>query len=51
VVLTPRRWRQVGDDASHHTGDGDNKPVTGESTEETVKTIAQETPGVPVYLW
>jgi hypothetical protein len=27
------------------------KPVTGESTEETVKTIAQETPGVPVNLW
>jgi hypothetical protein len=22
VVLTPRRWRQVGEDASHHTGDG-----------------------------
>jgi hypothetical protein len=22
VVLTPRRWRQVGDDASHHAGDG-----------------------------
>ena len=31
--------------------DGDNKPVTGESTKETVKTIAQETPGVPVNLW
>jgi hypothetical protein len=27
------------------------KPVTGESTKETVKTIAQETPGVPVNLW
>jgi hypothetical protein len=22
VVLTPRRWRQVGDDASHHADDG-----------------------------
>ena len=33
------------------TDDGGNKPVTGESTEETVKTIAQETPGVPVNLW
>ena len=32
-------------------GDGDNKPVTGESTKETVKTIAQETPGVSVNLW
>jgi hypothetical protein len=25
VVLTPRRRRQVGDDASHHTNDGDKK--------------------------
>jgi hypothetical protein len=25
VVLMPRCWRQVRDDASHHTGDGDNK--------------------------
>jgi hypothetical protein len=32
VVLAPRCWRQVGDDASHHTGDGGNKPVTGKST-------------------
>jgi hypothetical protein len=27
------------------------KPVTGESTKETVKTIAQEMPGVPANLW
>ena len=27
------------------------KPVTGESTKETVKTIAQGRPGVPVNLW
>jgi hypothetical protein len=27
------------------------KPVTGESTKEPVKTIAQEMPGVPVNLW
>jgi hypothetical protein len=40
VVLTPRRWRQIRDDASHHADDGDNKPVTEESTKETVKTIA-----------
>jgi hypothetical protein len=26
-------------------------PVTEESAKETVKTIAQETPGVPVNLW
>ena len=25
VVLTPRRWRQVRDDASHHTDDGGKK--------------------------
>jgi hypothetical protein len=25
VVLTPRRWRQVGDDAPHPADDGDNK--------------------------
>jgi hypothetical protein len=46
VVLTPRRWRQIRDDASHHAGDGDNKPVTGESTKETVKTIARGMPDV-----
>jgi hypothetical protein len=28
-----------------------NKPVAGESTKETVKTIAQGRPGVPVNLW
>jgi hypothetical protein len=26
-------------------------PVTGESAKETVKTIVQEMPGVPVNLW
>ena len=30
---------------SSRAGDGGNKPVTGKSTKETVKTIAQETPG------
>jgi hypothetical protein len=25
VVLTPRRWRQVGDDASHHADEGGKK--------------------------
>jgi hypothetical protein len=39
VVLTPRRWRQVRAE-SFSAGDGDNKPVTEESTKETVKTIA-----------
>jgi hypothetical protein len=32
----------------HHAGDGDNKPVTRKSAKETVKTTAQETPGVSV---
>src|SRR6185437_3944047 len=32
-------------------GDGGNKPVTEESPKETVKTIAQGRPGVPVNLW
>ena len=49
MVLTPRCWRQVA--LKFQRGDGDNKPVTGESAKETVKTIAQETPGVPVNLW
>jgi hypothetical protein len=31
--------------------DGDNKPVTGKSTKETVKTIAQGMPDDPVNLW
>ena len=39
MVLTPRRWRQVGGSVS--AGDGGNKArLTGESTKETVKTIA-----------
>jgi hypothetical protein len=41
VVLTPRRWRQVGDDASHRGRRWWQKsPVTRESAKETVKTIA-----------
>jgi hypothetical protein len=39
VVLTPRRWCQVG--GGNSAGDGVNKPITGESTKETVKTIAR----------
>jgi hypothetical protein len=42
VVPTPRRWRQVS--RNFPRGDGDNKPVTEESTKETVKTIAQGRP-------
>jgi hypothetical protein len=39
VVLTPRRWCQVG--GGNSACDGVNKPITGESTKETVKTIAR----------
>ncbi len=42
VVLTPRRWRQVG--GGNFASDGVNKPITGESAKETVKTIAQGMP-------
>jgi hypothetical protein len=49
VVLIPRRWGQVSQD---DCGRGWQKsPVTRESAKETVQTIAQETPDVPVYLW
>jgi hypothetical protein len=52
VVLTPRRWRQLGDDASAlRWGWWQESPVTKESAKETVKTIAQGRPdcfGVPV---
>jgi hypothetical protein len=42
VVLTPRRWRQVGDDASASRWRWwQESPVTKESAKETVKTIAQ----------
>jgi hypothetical protein len=34
------------DNASHCAGTVTNKPVTGESTKETVKTIARGMPGV-----
>jgi hypothetical protein len=39
VVLTPRCRRQV---CVHHAGDGDNKPITGEITKETVKPLRRE---------
>ena len=44
MVLTPRRWRQVG--GKYPAGDGDKKPITGESTKEAVKTIARGKPDV-----
>jgi hypothetical protein len=35
----PRRWHQLGDDASHHAGDGGKKARSPGSTKEAVKTI------------
>src|ERR1700722_8557439 len=38
VVLTPRRWRQVGDDASHHADDGGKKARSpGRAREKLLK--------------
>ena len=44
VVLTPRRWRQVGE--RNFTGDGGKNARSPGSAKEIVKTIAQEMPGV-----
>jgi hypothetical protein len=40
VVLTPRRWRQVFAGSVPRKRRWQESPVTGESTKETVKTIA-----------
>jgi hypothetical protein len=44
VVLTPRRWRQVGGMIRWRRWQ--ESPVTGESAKQAVKTIAQGRPGV-----
>src|ERR1700693_6548411 len=44
VVLTPRRWRQVGGVIRWRRWQP--SPVTGESAKETVKTIARGMPDV-----
>ena len=41
VVLAPRRWRQVGDDASHHADDGGKKARSPRRPRISRKTIAQ----------
>src|SRR5450755_1116068 len=46
VVLTPRRWRQVLKKQASWGRRWQTSPVTGESTKETVKTIARGMPGV-----
>jgi hypothetical protein len=52
VVLSPRRWRQIREDTFRVSRMTVTKsPVTGESTKETVKTIAQGMPDVSAYLW
>jgi hypothetical protein len=45
VVLTPRRWCQVLEKQASQGRRWQTSPVTGESTKETVKTIAQGRPG------
>ena len=45
VVLTPRRWRQVGGAIRRRRWQ--TSPVTGESAKETVNTIAQGNAGLP----
>jgi hypothetical protein len=45
VVLTPRRWRQVGGAIRRRRWQ--TSPVTGESSKETVNTIAQGNAGLP----
>jgi hypothetical protein len=46
VVLTPRRWRQVLEKQASWGRWWQTGPVTRESAEETVKTIARGMPGV-----
>jgi len=52
VVLAPRRWRQARKDAVASCGRrGQESPVPGESTKDTVKTIAQGRPDDWLNLW
>src|SRR6516225_5076001 len=53
MVLAPRRWRQLGDDASHHADDGGKKARSPGRLRISRKTIAQGRPvdpPVPVVL-
>jgi hypothetical protein len=48
VVLTPRRWRQVGDDASHHADDGGKKARSpGRARRKPLKPLRAGMPGDP----
>src|SRR5262249_61192881 len=53
MVLAPRRWRQVGDDASYHGDDGGKRARSPGRLRISRKTIAQGRPvdpPVPVVL-
>jgi hypothetical protein len=42
----PRRWHQLGDDASHHAGDGGKKARSpGRARKKPLKPFAQGVPG------
>jgi hypothetical protein len=47
MVLAPRRWRQVGDDASHHADDGGKRARSPGRLRISRKTIAQGMPAAP----
>ncbi|SDT34405.1 hypothetical protein SAMN05444158_5518 [Bradyrhizobium canariense] len=48
----PRRWHQIGDDASHHTDDGDNKARSpGRARNKPLKPLRRECRRAPVHLW
>jgi len=47
AVLAPRRWRQVGDDASHHADDGGKRARSPGRPRISRKTIAQGRPVAP----
>ena len=48
VVLTPRRWRQVGDDASHHADDGGKQARSpGRARNKLLKPSRAGMPGDP----
>ena len=47
MVLAPRRWRQVGDDASHHADDGGKRARSPGRLRISRRTIAQGMPAAP----
>jgi hypothetical protein len=51
VVLMPRRWHQLATILRIARGRWQESPITGESTEKIVKTIAQGRPGIAADLW